>query len=177
MGGLTTKYPREYSTWENMKQRCNNPNAEGYKNYGGRGIKVCVSWDKFSNFIKDMGPKPSAGHSIDRINNNLGYYKDNCRWATQSEQANNTSKVIIVDYYGETITLSALSSRLGISKWTLSRRIKRGEPMEVWSRKSQKTGELTRVSRITGIPRSTLKNRMIRNKISLQEAAFGWSKK
>lgn len=79
----------EYRSWEGMKQRCLNKNAKGYKNYGGRGIKVCGRWMEFKNFLEDMGKKPKGKHSIDRINNEGNYEPLNCRWATDIEQASN----------------------------------------------------------------------------------------
>jgi hypothetical protein len=78
-----------YSTWFNMKQRCMNPNHKFYKNYGGRGIKVCDRWIKsFSNFLLDMGEK-TEGMTLDRKNNDGNYEPSNCKWATRTEQSNN----------------------------------------------------------------------------------------
>lgn len=83
------KRPKEYDSWVNMRQRCANPNHVKYDMYGGRGITVCDEWNDFENFISDMGFRPSKNHTIDRIDNEKGYYKENCRWATKSDQVIN----------------------------------------------------------------------------------------
>jgi len=77
-----------YQTWENMLKRCNNKKNKAYKDYGGRGIKVCERWLNFINFFKDMGIRPE-GLTIERKNNELGYFKENCCWATQAQQNRN----------------------------------------------------------------------------------------
>lgn len=77
-----------YHTWAAMRQRCNNVKAVKYPSYGGRGIKICERWNKFENFLADMGHKPN-GTSIDRVDNDGNYELSNCRWATPKEQANN----------------------------------------------------------------------------------------
>jgi len=89
-----------YSSWVGLKTRCNNKNEISYVNYGGRGIGYCEEWEHFENFVFDMGIKPTPGHTIERVNNDEGYCKQNCIWATRHEQSlnrrtfsNNTSGV------------------------------------------------------------------------------------
>ena len=80
----------EYEAWHSMIQRCTNPKNPGWKNYGGRGIKVCSRWLDFVNFLADVGRKPSPKHSLDRFPNNDGNYEPgNVRWATKSQQQSN----------------------------------------------------------------------------------------
>lgn len=81
--------PPEYRSWDNMIQRCTNPNYPWFFRYGGRGITVCARWLSFVNFLADMGPRPGKGWSIERKNNDLGYSPQNCCWATASQQAIN----------------------------------------------------------------------------------------
>lgn len=80
----------EYKSWQCMKERCQNPRNSRYKDYGGRGIKVCSRWqESYPNFLEDMGRKPSKEYSLDRIDNDGNYAPSNCRWATPKQQANN----------------------------------------------------------------------------------------
>lgn len=77
-----------FNSWDCMKQRCNNPNNVAYKNYGGRGIKYDKRWEKFDNFVEDMGERPE-NMTLDRINVDDDYYKENCKWSTKREQQHN----------------------------------------------------------------------------------------
>jgi hypothetical protein len=113
----------EYLAWKNMKARCQNESNAGYANYGGRGITVCPEWESFVVFLADMGRCPE-GKTLDRVNNELGYSKSNCRWATRSEQQRNTSRNVVITYQGETRTLEEWSEKLGINRTTLKYRLK-----------------------------------------------------
>lgn len=112
-----------YWLWCAMKQRCNNAKDKNYKNYGGRGIKYNKKWEKFENFFKDMGETYKKGWTIERIDNNKGYCKENCRWATYKEQANNTRRNIIIFYCGEKINLNQLCETLNLNTESVWARI------------------------------------------------------
>ena len=114
---------RQYKIWANMLKRCNNPKGNRYYIYGGKGIKVCDNWLKFESFWNDMKKGYSDNLSIDRINNNGNYEKNNCRWATKYEQMNNRSNSVFVTYNNETKTLSQWARKIGMNYDLLRLRI------------------------------------------------------
>jgi hypothetical protein len=91
---------RIYKIWESMRRRCDSPIDIGYENYGGRGISYDPSWASFENFLEDMWDGYSANLTLDRVNNDMGYCKENCRWATYSVQARNKRKRGQRDFIG-----------------------------------------------------------------------------
>lgn len=117
----------EYKTWKSIRGRCLNPNKDSFKYYGGRGIFICDRWkDSFDNFLSDMGYKPGPQYSIERINNNGPYSPDNCRWATSSEQSNNTRQNHLLTINGDTHTLTEWARIKGIKPVTLLSRLRNG---------------------------------------------------
>jgi hypothetical protein len=111
-----------HRSWMSMRQRCGNPNDGAWKNYGGRGIAVCMRWSVFENFLADMGLAPE-GHEIERIDVNGNYEPGNCRWATTKEQANNRRTNRLITHRGRTRTLTQWAEELGLKMHTLYRRI------------------------------------------------------
>jgi len=116
----------EYTIWKSMRYRCNNPNVEDYPNYGGRGITVDPRWDNFEVFLNDMGPRPTPPHSIERVDNDLGYTPDNCVWASPTTQARNRRNVRFYTYDGITLCIQDWANRTGIKYRKLLRRLNRG---------------------------------------------------
>jgi hypothetical protein len=111
-----------YKVWQAMINRCVNPNSAAYKNYGGRGISVCDDWKVFENFLRDMG-EPPTGLTLDRIDNNQGYCKSNCRWITQKEQTRNMRVNRLITFQGESKTIGEWSEITGINKDTIKSRL------------------------------------------------------
>ena len=109
---------KEYVIWKSMRERCNNPNAQHYHDYGGRGIHVCPRWDDYANFLTDMGPRPPKT-TLERRNNNLGYAPDNCYWATRTQQARNTRGNRQITHRGITQPLAVWAEQCGIKQATL----------------------------------------------------------
>lgn len=116
----------EYVVWSQMKVRCLKPNCLSYKNYGGRGITICERWlgaGGFSNFLEDMGSRPTARHTIERKNNSKGYSPENCKWATRTEQARNKRNVEIISFNGLSLSLPGWAERLNLPLETLRSRL------------------------------------------------------
>ena len=111
-----------YNSWSHMLQRCTNPNNKDYHLYGGRGIAVCQRWRMFANFLEDMGMAPS-NFQIDRINNDKGYDKHNCRWATRKQNCRNRRTNRLITLGETTMCLEDWAEHLGIHTGTLRRRI------------------------------------------------------
>lgn len=119
------RHTRAWKIWSGIKQRCLNPKNSAYKRYGGRGITICDKWLTLEGFLEDMG-EPPEGMSIDRKENDKGYCKDNCRWATDTQQARNTSANRIITIGNEKNTLAEWCEILGIKYTTAHSRLRRG---------------------------------------------------
>ena len=119
------EYKRLYEVWKTMRKRCKSENATSYEYYGGRGIDVCEEWNDFSKFLADMGDAPK-GMSIDRIDNTKGYCKENCRWATPTQQQRNTTRNRLFTHAGRTMCLVEWAQELGVHYTTIHYRLKDG---------------------------------------------------
>lgn len=118
---------RLYNIWCMMKARCYKPSNHAYARYGGSGITICDEWHNFSTFEKWAIENGYNEHlTIDRIDNDLGYSPENCRWATYKEQANNTSKTIRLTVDGQTKTASEWSDVYGVPLYEIRFRLKHG---------------------------------------------------
>lgn len=122
--GQSIERTKSYSSWNNMLQRCENKNNKDYKSYGGKGILVCQEWHDFNKFYDDMGACPKK-HSIDRVDRTGNYEPSNCRWATDIVQARNTSRNVFIEFNGERKCVSEWAHIIGISRPSLSLRLKR----------------------------------------------------
>lgn len=121
----------EYRIWAGIKQRCLNPRRKEYARYGEAGISMCQHWvESFEEFYNHIGPRPSGTHSVDRIDNTVGYEPGNVRWATPEEQAQNSSIARPITLNGRTMTVSEWSRELGIGFTTIIARLNRNYPIE-----------------------------------------------
>lgn len=165
---------RLYNIWVNMRQRCSNPNWTDYHLYGGRGISVCSEWDKSFDVFKKWAINNSYKHnlSIDRIDNEKGYFPENCKWSTPKEQARNRRNSRILVYQKQSKTLAEWSEVIGLSSATIRKRIDAGwsineafktpintNPKNLITYKNQ-TKTTKEWSRVLGININTLRSRL-----------------
>ena len=122
-----------YGTWHAMTQRCHNPVAHAYEQYGGRGITVADEFRDVTAFIdyveQELGPKPSKKHTIDRIDNNRGYERGNLRWATRPVQARNRRGLVLVSLCGQEMTLTDACEIFGLNRFKAYYRHSAGWPL------------------------------------------------
>lgn len=160
---------KAYATWQGVKQRCFNPNAQHYHRYGGRGITMHPAWvDDFTKFLSDVGEPAEASMTLDRIDNDGNYEPGNVRWFSRKEQANNRGNNIRVTHDGKTLTLSQWADELGMTYKLLASRWKSGkrDPFVLLSTKRSArntlathngvTKTLVKWAQDTGVPYETL---------------------
>lgn len=123
--GAHSRRTLTYRIWQSMLRRCDTKSATGYENYGGRGLKVCLRWHSYINFKNDMGVCPPK-FSIERINNNKGYYKSNCKWILKGKQMQNTRRSILIKHKGQTKCAKVWARELKIPAATFWRKVKKG---------------------------------------------------
>jgi hypothetical protein len=121
--------PPFYWVWSNMKDRCRNPNNIQWKDYGGRGIRVCERWKSYKNFADDMGPRPT-GTLIDRIDNDGDYEPGNCRWSTHKAQCRNTRSNRILEFEGTRLCIADWANVKGWPEHVIDNRLRRGWSVE-----------------------------------------------
>jgi hypothetical protein len=141
-----------YNSWYGMVQRCTNPKRRYYHRYGGRGITVAPEWLEFSKFLADMGERP-PNCSLDRIDNDAGYYPGNCRWATQSTQIRNSANCVQLTYGGMRRPIISWCEDFSISPGVVYRRLKRG-----WTPEEALTTPLKKVTDPRKARRATCKS-------------------
>jgi hypothetical protein len=115
-----------YAVWLAMKQRCTNPKHKNWADYGGRGITLCESWLTFDGFYADMWEDYALGLTIERTDNDKGYTKENCRWATRAEQTRNNRRNVWVTFRGKTQVLQDWAKELGVSRQAFYYWVKKG---------------------------------------------------
>lgn len=140
--------PEMYRIWLGMIHRCENPKNTQFKNYGARGIAVCERWKVFRNFLDDVSPRLSPKHSLDRKNNDLGYSKQNCRWATAKQQAQNQRRTVFVKIGGRRTPIIEVARSSGIPVFMIEHRMRKGMTVEqAIAMPKMKSGEAHRVYR------------------------------
>jgi len=182
--GIGVNMP-EYSTWKGIRSRCYNPNAKYYKYYGGRGIKMSEEWEhNFEQFYKDMGPRPSKEHEVERINANGNYCVENCKWDIRKNTCLNKRTTIYVEYKGErkilmdlvkerNLNYDSIYYRLYRNNWSVEDALDKPikyRPKELIITYQGRTQSLRKWSKELDIKFHTLYYRIITNKQSPEEA-------
>lgn len=123
-----------YAVWNAMLRRCQHPQHAAYKDYGGRGITVCRRWQKFENFLADMGV-PSPGLTLDRKDNSKGYSLKNCHWATRKTQASNRRSCRLLAHEGKTLNVTQWATELNFPRQKIYQWLRQGVPeRDIFSR-------------------------------------------
>ena len=125
MNNKKTVKRRMKEAWTETVRRCTNPNHPQYSYYGGRGIGICDRWLDFENYYEDMGPRPE-GLTLDRIDNEKGYSKENCRWASRAVQSANRRVALVMEHEGKRQTIREWAKETGIDYYTLKYRFRSG---------------------------------------------------
>jgi hypothetical protein len=123
------KVSPEYRAWKAARHRCTNPDAANAVYYQARGIEFSPSWDSFTQFLADVGPRP-PGATLDRIDVNGDYAPGNVRWASRTTQQRNRRNNVVLEFNGESKCVAAWAETLGIPKETLTSRLVRDWPIE-----------------------------------------------
>jgi len=128
---IITKDIPEYAIWNSMISRCTNPKHKSFKDYGERGIDVCIRWkNSFVAFLEDMGRRPGDGYTIERIDNERGYESNNCEWRTWKENQRNRRNNRMLNFNGRALPLSQWSEEIGILPSTIRSRLHYGWSVE-----------------------------------------------
>lgn len=124
-GMLGDKFPSEYNAWRNMKRKCLDPMCKSYPYYGARGIEICPEWVRsFPRFLGDIGPKPSPGLWLCRIDLEKGYWPENCRWMPAAQQISRRRNSLQIVLSGVPMTVREAAALVGISRVTLLERLR-----------------------------------------------------
>jgi hypothetical protein len=171
----------EYQIWAQIIQRCFNPNHPKYENYGARGIDMDPRWRKsFSTFLAELGKRPSRKYSVERVDNDKGYWPDNVRWDTVKNQSRNKTTSRLVEYKGKEIPLPELAEKAGIPRKRFQARLDGGMSVEEAVKRPLKKVQkfvfhghahnLREWSEITGISYNTLRSRIYTKGWTLAQA-------
>lgn len=159
-----------------MKSRVLNPKNARWHRYGGRGIRLDPSWLSFEQFLKDMGPRPSLSHSIERRNNNGNYEPGNCYWATRREQQNNMRQNVRLEFQGKTQTVAQWSRETGLKTGTIRARLRRGWPTaDIFNPDTAHTLKRPRSPRIKNVCRVPDCGRSCANDLCQRHLQARWS--